>query len=154
MPDKQGERINCVLCRSGRQSTATLARARKREIEWPITTEKSIHFDQGPQTHTTIDDAFSSVLQYMSVTSRQCRRYFKCSPHRDACDDEHVKRFHQPKYTSVTYGNPLQKSEDVHVELTPGTYAVTAGQWGAPRSHTQVVRLDPGQTVDMTFTCH
>ena len=47
----------------------------------------------------------------------------------------------------------LQKSEDVHVELAPGTYAVTAGQWGAPRGHTQVVRLDPGQTVDMTFTC-
>lgn len=47
----------------------------------------------------------------------------------------------------------LQKSEDVHVELTPGTYAVTAGQWGAPRHHTQVVRLDPGQTVNMTFTC-
>ena len=31
-----------------------------------------LHF-QGPQIHTTIDDAFSSVLQYMSVTSRQCR---------------------------------------------------------------------------------
>ncbi|XP_028412386.1 uncharacterized protein LOC114535206 [Dendronephthya gigantea] len=154
MPDKRGERINCVLCRSGRQSTATLARARMRKIDWPATTEGSINADQDPQIHTRIDDAFSSVLQYMSVTSRQCRRYFKCSPLHDDHDEEHIKRFHHSKYTSVTYGNPLQKSEDVHVELTPGTYAVTAGQWGAPRNHTQVVRLDPGQTVDMTFTCH
>ena len=28
---------------------------------------------QDPQIHTTIDDAFSSVLQYMCATSRQCR---------------------------------------------------------------------------------
>lgn len=28
---------------------------------------------QDSQIHTRIDDAFSSVLQYMSVTSRQCR---------------------------------------------------------------------------------
>ena len=28
---------------------------------------------QDPRIHTTIDDAFSSVLQYMCATSRQCR---------------------------------------------------------------------------------
>ena len=54
------------------------------------------------------------------------------------------------------YGNifllfQLQKSEDVHVEVVPGSYAVTAGRWGAEREHTHVVRIEPGQTVDLTF---
>ena len=28
---------------------------------------------QEPQVHTTIEDAFDTVLQYMNVTSRQCK---------------------------------------------------------------------------------
>ncbi len=45
----------------------------------------------------------------------------------------------------------LQKPEDVKVELAPGTYAITAGRWGAKRDHTHVVHVSPGQTIDLTF---
>ena len=36
---------------------------------------------QEPKVHTTIEDAFDTVLQYMNVTSRQCkvRSQFFCS---------------------------------------------------------------------------
>ena len=42
--------------------------------------------------------------------------------------------------------------EDVQVEVAPGSYAVSAGRYGAPRKHTHIVRLEPGQTVDLGFS--
>lgn len=41
----QVDEINCILCRSGRQSTSTLERARKRKIEWPAPKESYGHFE-------------------------------------------------------------------------------------------------------------
>lgn len=46
----------------------------------------------------------------------------------------------------------LQRMEDVQVEVAPGSYAVSAGRYGAPRQHTHIVRLEPGQTVDLGFS--
>ena len=39
----------------------------------------------------------------------------------------------------------------MQVEVAPGSYAVTAGRWGAHREHTHIVRLEPGQSVDLAF---
>ena len=33
----------------------------------------------------------------------------------------------------------------------PGTYAVTAGEWGKEQQQTHVVHVDQGQTVDLDF---
>ncbi len=49
------------------------------------------------------------------------------------------------------YSFQLQKPEDVRVEMAPGTYAITAGRWGAERDHTHVVHVTPGQSIDLTF---
>ena len=45
----------------------------------------------------------------------------------------------------------LQKTEEINVDLAPGTYAVSAGAWGSDRQHTHVVHVKDGQTVDLNF---
>ncbi|XP_020629322.1 uncharacterized protein LOC110066437 [Orbicella faveolata] len=146
--------LHCTLCRSGRQGVSTLNKALLRKVEWPSQTNTSFQSSQEPMVHTTIEDAFDTVLQYMNVTSRQCKRFFRCRS-TDECnaqDVNHCNRFHQPDYNMVTRRHPLQRLEDVQVEVAPGSYAVSAGRYGAPRQHTHIVRLEPGQTVDLGFS--
>ena len=45
----------------------------------------------------------------------------------------------------------LQRSEDVHIMVAPGTYAVTAGQWGKAQEQTHVVHVNHGNTVELDF---
>ena len=45
----------------------------------------------------------------------------------------------------------LQKTEEINVDLAPGTYAVSTGAWGSDRQHTHVVHVKDGQTVDLNF---
>ncbi|CAH1799661.1 unnamed protein product, partial [Owenia fusiformis] len=148
------DRLMCTLCRVQQQSSDVLKRARHRQITWPkpkqYTTQSPI---QDPTVFTTIDDAFSSVLQYMTTTTRQCKRYYKSSPEssKSPGDHTHCNRFHTPEYTALQQRNPLQNSEDVNVIVHPGTYAVTAGSWGTPRQQTHVVRVDQGESVNLDF---
>ncbi|XP_074614834.1 A-kinase-interacting protein 1-like isoform X1 [Acropora palmata] len=156
MPAKQDDDswLHCTLCRSGRQGVSTLNKALLRNVEWPAQGNTSLHSMEEPKVHTSIEDAFDTVLQYMNVTSRQCKRYFNCrmKEERSSQDDHHCNRFHQPEYNLVPRGHPLQRMEDVQVEVAPGSYAVSAGRYGAPRQHTHIVRLEPGQTVDLGFS--
>ena len=45
----------------------------------------------------------------------------------------------------------LQRSEDVHLVVHPGTYAVTTGEWGTMQQQTHVVKMEPGQSVNLDF---
>ena len=45
----------------------------------------------------------------------------------------------------------LQRTEDVHVVVQPGTYAVTAGSWGQGLKQKHVVHVNKGQSVDLDF---
>ncbi|XP_031569790.1 A-kinase-interacting protein 1-like [Actinia tenebrosa] len=143
----------CTMCRSARQGVSTLHRASLRKVEWPDQPMQSLQVSEEPTIYTSINDAFDTILQYMNVSSQQCKRFYRNQP-KGKCSNEdknHIRRFHQPHYPIHYKRNPLQKSEDVHVEVVPGSYAVTAGRWGAERQHTHVVRIEPGQTVDLAF---
>lgn len=45
----------------------------------------------------------------------------------------------------------LESAEDIHMVVHPGTYAVTAGEWGTKRQQTHVVHVEPGQSVNLDF---
>ena len=45
----------------------------------------------------------------------------------------------------------LQTAEDVHLVVHPGTYAVTAGEWGTSQQQTHMVSVQPGQTINLDF---
>ncbi|XP_071792700.1 A-kinase-interacting protein 1-like [Asterias amurensis] len=145
--------MSCTLCRTGRQGLDVLQRAQQRKVEWPQQPHHEKSPIQDPMKFTTIDDAFSSILQYMSTTTRQCRRYYRSAPpaQHNPLDKQHTKRFHTPQYTEVHKKHPLLRSEDVHVMVAPGTYAVTAGAWGTSQQQTHVVHVNQGQSVDLDF---
>ncbi|XP_019626685.1 PREDICTED: uncharacterized protein LOC109471770 isoform X2 [Branchiostoma belcheri] len=66
--------MSCTLCRTARRGNTTLQRALQRRIDWPQPKLPAAGSPiQDPLHFTTIDDAFSSVLQYMTTTTRQCR---------------------------------------------------------------------------------
>ncbi|XP_078583156.1 A-kinase-interacting protein 1-like isoform X3 [Branchiostoma floridae x Branchiostoma japonicum] len=147
--------MSCTLCRTARRGASTLNRALQRKIDWPQPKAPAVGSPiQDPLHFTTIDDAFSSVLQYMTTTTRQCRRYYhSCPPvSKNPEDCLHCNRFHTPQYTEVQRANPLSRAEDVHVVVAPGTYSVTAGEWGTQRQQTHVVHVDKGQSANITFT--
>ena len=52
---------------------------------------------------------------------------------------------------SVSLFLQLQTTEDVHLRVKPGTYAVTAGECGTNERQTHIVRVGHGQTVNMDF---
>jgi len=54
-------------------------------------------------------------------------------------------------YIDVYVCEQLESAEDVHVLVDPGTYAVTAGEWGTTRRQTHLVRVSSGQSVNVDF---
>ena len=54
-------------------------------------------------------------------------------------------------YVSVCFCLQIGVAEDVHVVVPPGSYAVTAGQWGTRQQQTHVVHIQPGQTANLDF---
>ncbi|XP_062519173.1 uncharacterized protein LOC134194264 [Corticium candelabrum] len=145
----------CTLCRSGRQSVDTLLRARERKIEWPLS-KQALNPVEDPIIATSIDEAFDSTMQFLSMTTRQCRRYYNTHKpkHLDSPDGIFCRRYLQPKYTSLPKQNPLQRSEDVRVQLPPGSYSVVAGRWGEQKTSTHVVHLEQHQSVQLTFASY
>ncbi|XP_030844309.1 A-kinase-interacting protein 1-like [Strongylocentrotus purpuratus] len=148
--------MSCTLCRANHQGQQVLERARRREVTWPEPREQGTPPVQDALTYTTINEAFGSILQYMTSSSRQCRRYYSSIPAstHNALDKRHCGRFHAPRYTEPRKTtHPLQKTEDVHIQVQPGTYAVTAGGWGRGKGQqTHVVHVNQGQSVNLDFT--
>ncbi|XP_071941768.1 A-kinase-interacting protein 1-like isoform X2 [Antedon mediterranea] len=145
--------MSCTLCRAGRQGSSVLNRAQQRRVEWPAQVEYTRPDIQDPLVYTSLDEAFSSMLQFMSTSTRQCKRFYRCVPStsKTTHDQSHCRRFHSHRIVPIQKTNPLHKTEDVHVVVAPGTYAVTAGTWGKDQQTTHVVHVNQGQSVDLDF---
>jgi len=145
--------VNCTLCRSGRQSVNVLNRAAERQVKWPEPKNYGQSPIQDPAVYTSLDDAFAGILSYMSSTTKSCKRFYqsRSASEKEEKDHLHCNRFHAPKYTKAQQRNPLQSAEDVHVVVHPGTYAVSAGEWGTEQQQTHVVHIEKGQNVNLDF---
>ncbi|XP_033113863.1 uncharacterized protein LOC117114326 [Anneissia japonica] len=145
--------LSCTLCRAGRQGCSVLSRAQQRKVEWPAQVHQTRPDIQDPLVYTSLDEAFSSMLQFMSTSTRQCKRFYRSIPpaNKTTQDQRHCHRFHTQKIVPIKKTNPLRKAEDVHVVVAPGTYAVTAGSWGKDQQTTHVVHVTKGQSVDLDF---
>ncbi|ELU04700.1 hypothetical protein CAPTEDRAFT_222964 [Capitella teleta] len=138
------------MCRSGRQSLETYKRAKSRLMEWPAAKNPKHPSFQEPAEFTSVDDAFASLLHSLSTASRQCKKYYHSSPEHsfNASDELHCRRFHGQSHSRST--NPLEMTEDVHLIVDPGSYAISAKQWTehpSSKQTTHIVHLDPGHCV-------
>ena len=149
------EWMACTLCRSGRQILSTYEKALKRNANWPCTNQCAPTL-RTPVECTSINEAFETMLQSMVSTTHQCERLYRSQvkQNKDKDNDAHYNRFHHPSpsgHHSRRYQNPLEQAEGVNVEVSPGTYTVSAGTWGSDSQHTHVVHIQEGQMVNLNF---
>ena len=147
--------MNCSLCRAGREGINTLHRAQSRSIHWPQTQTSIRHIPrlEDPEIFTNIDDAFSSIFQFLQISTRKCGRYHHSHQPDPSDNTHHYLRYHTPNFQPSSVINPLTRSCDVHVQTIPGCYSVTATRDGTRghRETTHHIKLEQGKAVMLTL---
>lgn len=147
-----------------------LARASRRRVDWTKVdvsrTSAARDQDVHPKAETNLNDAFATISECMARTSRQCQRFYEsdcCAEPTDA-ERKHVSRFHPQPRAAATHQAHVKKDksslpeeseaeahQDFYVDVVPGSYAVTASVVES-QEHTQVVDVEAGESVNITFT--
>ncbi|KAM9375768.1 A-kinase-interacting protein 1 isoform 1-T2 [Pholidichthys leucotaenia] len=160
--------LESSLRRSASLGLEVLERASRRSVDWtsspasfqtPTTPSLGVNVaakDSCPELH----DAFATIAEFMVQTTHQCKRFYEsgCCTEPSPREKNHVSRFHTwqgaAKKTSAQstrkHGRVSAAGEDFYIEVSPGTYAITAS---LPESHqqTQLVTVKAGESVDLTF---
>ncbi|CAK6954523.1 A-kinase-interacting protein 1 [Scomber scombrus] len=159
--------LESSLRRSASLGREVLERASRRTIDWTSTGESqtSTSTDEDTQIpvkrrHKGLDNAFATITEFMAQATYQCKKFYEsgcCIEPTDA-ERKHVSRFHtRPAAGRITSALPRRKhgrvspaGEEFYIEVSPGTYAVTAS---LPESQeqTQLVSIKAGESIDLTF---
>ncbi|XP_068579350.1 A-kinase-interacting protein 1 [Cebidichthys violaceus] len=169
--------LESSLRRSASLGLEVLERASRRSVDWTSTgaSQTSTTTDEDTQVpvkraRSELDDVFATLAGLMAQQTHQCKRFYgsgRCSEPTDT-ERSHVSRFHSRPAVGTTppttparsarkhatlphyKGRASPSGEDFVVEVSPGTYAVTAS---VPESQqqTQLVSVRAGESVDLTF---
>ncbi|XP_034542228.1 A-kinase-interacting protein 1 [Notolabrus celidotus] len=166
--------LESSLRRSASLGLEVLERASRRSVDWTSTraSQTSTTTDEGThipfqRAHEELDDVFATIAGLMVQTTYQCKRFYGSACCTEPTENErnHVSRFHTRagagsttpaplgrKHVKTTHGKaPVSAlGEDFYIEVSPGTYAITAS---TPESQqqTQLVSVRAGESVDLTF---
>ncbi|KAM8891736.1 A-kinase-interacting protein 1 isoform 2-T2 [Spinachia spinachia] len=160
--------LESSLRRSATLGQEVLQRASRRGVDWtstgvsrtPTTTDEDAETPV-KRAHTELDDVFAAVAGLMAQTSSQCERFYEsgCGSEPSDAERSHVSRFHSRPSVGTTSARkratvPRCKGrvsgEDFVIEVSPGTYAITAS---VPESagHTRLVKVRDGESIYLTF---
>ncbi|KAM4733746.1 A-kinase-interacting protein 1 isoform 1-T2 [Anableps anableps] len=157
--------LDSSLRRSGRLGLEVLERASRRSADWTSTAaSQTPTTSHGPahvaamRTHSELHDAFATIAEFMAQTSYRCKKFYQSDSCTEPSDAEmtHMSRFHsQPEAWWTTsalprHGPVSATGENFHIEVSPGTYAVTASLSDSQRQ-TQLVSIKPGESIELTF---
>ncbi|XP_030646779.1 A-kinase-interacting protein 1 [Chanos chanos] len=159
--------LESSLRRSSRMGREVLERAQRRSVDWssvrlstrPEYSVKRVE-TQEDLVHSNLDKAFAAIVEIMTETSNQCKNFYQSANLAKASNQEktHVCRYHSLRVPGTSQQTPTERSrvpvssepEDFLIEVSPGTYAITAGMQDVS-SQTQVVRVDAGESRTLTF---
>ncbi|XP_070764145.1 A-kinase-interacting protein 1 [Enoplosus armatus] len=159
--------LESSLRRSASLGLEVLERASRRSVDWtsPGASQTSTTTDEDPQipvkrTRTELDDVFATIAEFMAQTTYQCKRFYEsgcCTEPTDA-ERKHVSRFHKrsavgtttPALSTRKHGRVSAAGEDFYVEVSPGTYAISASM-PESQQQTQLVSVKAGESVNLTF---
>uniref|UniRef100_UPI00398E5438 A-kinase-interacting protein 1 isoform X2 n=1 Tax=Pristiophorus japonicus TaxID=55135 RepID=UPI00398E5438 len=154
--------LQSALRRSSELGREVLERAQKRRVHWSVDdlcgrAKETGQKDEDEAECTDLNEAFAAVLQCMAHTTRQCKHYYQSVPlcERDELEENHIRRYHMNlKYHmgSLTTKAPIKCNDKVHIQVAPGSYAVTAKSRISDQEPTHVIHLGPDQTIDLAFT--
>uniref|UniRef100_A0A8C3SLL6 A-kinase interacting protein 1 n=1 Tax=Chelydra serpentina TaxID=8475 RepID=A0A8C3SLL6_CHESE len=104
-----------------------------------------------------LNAAFASIVEFMSRTTKECEKYYSYVPASRCQENEikHICRYHSRHAAEnllQTLGQEARKaSKDLYIEVSPGTYSVTATSEDMVKD-THVVDVNAGQSIDLTFS--
>ncbi|XP_055505471.1 A-kinase-interacting protein 1 [Leucoraja erinacea] len=153
--------LQSALRRSSQLGQDVLHRALRRRVRWSIDGSRgiegtSIQKEKCETECPDIDEAFASFMHCMACMTRQCKLYYKSVPMcaRDEMEVNHIQSYHTGlkchKCSSSSHA-PIKCTDKVHIQVAPGSYAVTAKSRWSDREQTRVIHLGRDQTVDLIF---
>lgn len=167
--------LESSLRRSASLGLEVLQRASRRSVDW-----SSVEASQTPTTTTEedtqipvkrprseLDDVFATIADFMAQTTHQCKRFYESGSGTEPSDTErsHVCRFHSRPAAGIktparsarkherapqNQGRVSAVGEDFFIEVSPGTYAVTASM-PESQQQTRMISVRAGESVDLTF---
>ncbi|XP_060623189.1 A-kinase-interacting protein 1 [Anolis sagrei] len=138
-------------------------------------------FREGDGEDTCLAAAFASVAEHMGRISAECENYYCCVPPLQfkECEVAHIFRYHsrqasenllkafeneESKHGPIVEepGCPDTESsalvpaktsdiKDIYVEVSPGTYRVSASLHEDTNKQTHLLKIKPGESVNLTF---
>ncbi|XP_029290094.1 A-kinase-interacting protein 1 [Cottoperca gobio] len=159
--------LESSLQRSASLGLEVLERASRRTVDWtstgasqtPTTTDEDAQIPV-KRAHTELDDVFATIAGFMAQTTYQCKRFYESGFCTEPTDTErsHVSRFHSrpavgmktPARSARNHARVSAAGEDFFIEVSPGTYAITASM-PELQQQTQMVSVKAGESVDLTF---
>ncbi|XP_022611906.1 A-kinase-interacting protein 1 isoform X2 [Seriola dumerili] len=135
--------LESSLRRSASLGLEVLERASRRSVDWtstgasqtPTTTDENTQVPV-KRVHRELNDAFATIAEFMAQTTYHCKRFYESGCCTELTENErnHVSRFHtrpaagktRPALLTRKHGRVSAAGEDFYIEVSPGTYAVTA----------------------------
>ncbi|XP_072241366.1 A-kinase-interacting protein 1 [Leuresthes tenuis] len=163
--------LESSLRRSASLGLEVLERASRRTVDWTNTgtPQTPTASDEDARTtvkrtHSELSDTFATIAELMVQTTRHCQSFYESGCCTEPSDTErtHVSRFHSCPGAERTrsflstresikdQGRVSAAGEDFYIEVSPGTYAVTAGLPEA-QQQTKLVSVKAGESIDLTF---
>uniref|UniRef100_A0A672PHJ3 A kinase (PRKA) interacting protein 1 n=1 Tax=Sinocyclocheilus grahami TaxID=75366 RepID=A0A672PHJ3_SINGR len=100
--------------------------------------------------HSDLDHAFSKIVEYMSETTRQCKKFYETMNLAQPSEREHICCYHSQQMLRTADQKQNVKSEDFLTDVSPGTYSITAAmQDTKPQSKT--VCINVGESMSLAF---
>ncbi|XP_073671786.1 A-kinase-interacting protein 1 isoform X2 [Paramisgurnus dabryanus] len=153
--------MECSLRRSSKLSHEVLEKAKRRSIHRP-NPRPSPMFSQNKRdpesnfSHSNLDRAFATIVEYMAETTRQCKMFYKSVDQAEPIECEHICRYHSQEILRKTEKQTIQpdisssEAEDFLIEVSPGTYSITAAMQNT-RPVTKTVCITAGESKNLTF---
>ncbi|KAM6115184.1 A-kinase-interacting protein 1 [Pterocles gutturalis] len=128
----------------------------------------------GPEEDSErLSAAFASIVNLLNQATKECEKYYsimaacRCKEHEinhicryhgrqaaerelESSEDEGTEASVAPRQAQTCPQHTRQASQDIYIEVSPGTYSVTATSEDMVQQ-THVVDVSAGQSVDLTF---
>ncbi|XP_036391694.1 A-kinase-interacting protein 1 isoform X2 [Megalops cyprinoides] len=137
--------LESSLTRSSVLGLQVLERAKRRSVDWASVSAsgKLSQADNGQRNH---NDGVGAENFYKSAPVQEPSTY----------EVNHVYRYHSQRLPGALHQRISEKTEkltlgeDFHIEVSPGTYSITAGT-GDSDQQTRLVQVNAGESVNLTF---
>uniref|UniRef100_A0A8C1CE04 A kinase (PRKA) interacting protein 1 n=2 Tax=Cyprinus carpio carpio TaxID=630221 RepID=A0A8C1CE04_CYPCA len=160
--------LDSSLRRSSKLGQEVLEKAKRRSVICSSTRPRSSpvfdHNEINSESeifHSDLDHAFSKIVEYMSETTRQCKKFYETMHLAQPSEREHICRYHsqqmlrttdQKQNASAAIKRDIGSTnpEDFRIEVSPGTYSITAAMQDT-KPQTKTVRINAEESMSLTF---